>query len=74
VLVGLIAIGLIGAGLFTADPFSGYPPGTPALATAATRTTHGTLHQAFSALVFLGLPAACGVLAYRFARSGRRWW
>lgn len=74
VLVGLIAIGLIGAGLFAADPFSGYPPGTPALATAATRTIHGVLHQAFSALVFLGLPAACGVLAYRFARSGRRWW
>jgi Protein of unknown function (DUF998) len=74
VLVGLVAIGLIGAGLFTADPFSGYPPGTAAVPAGASRTTHGVLHQAFSALVFFGLPAACCVLGYRFARSGRPWW
>lgn len=74
VLVGLVAIGLIGAGVFTADPLSGYPPGTPALPVGAARTAHGVLHQAFSALVFLGLPAACCVVGYRFARSGRRWW
>jgi hypothetical protein len=24
--------------------------------------------------VFLGLPAACCVVGYRFARSRRRWW
>lgn len=74
VLVGLIAIGLIGAGVFTADPFSGYPPGTPAVPVGAARTIHGVLHQAFSALVFLGLPAACCVVGYRLARSGRKWW
>jgi hypothetical protein len=74
VLLGLIAVGLIGAGLFTADPVNGYPPGTPAMLEGAARTTHGTLHDGFSALVFLGLPAACVVLGYRFARSGHRWW
>jgi Protein of unknown function (DUF998) len=74
VLVGLIAIGLIGAGVFTADPLSGYPPGTPAVPAGAARTIHGAPHQGFSALVFLGLPATCCVLGYRFARSGRPWW
>jgi Protein of unknown function (DUF998) len=74
VLVGLIAIGMICAGLFTADPLSGYPPGTLAVPSGTTRTIHGVLHQALSALVFLGLPAACCVLGYRFARSGRKWW
>lgn len=73
VLVGLIGFGLIGAGLFTSDPVGGYPPGTSAVSTGAT-TTHGFLHQAFSALVFLGLPAACCVLGYRFTRSKRPWW
>ena len=48
VLLGLVAIGLIGArGAFTTDPLSGYPPGTPALPAGA--TTHGVLHEAFSA-------------------------
>jgi hypothetical protein len=72
-LVGLVAIGLIGAGVFTTDPLSGYPPGTPALP-AGNPTTHGALHEAFSALVFLGLPAVCCVVGYRFARSRHRWW
>jgi hypothetical protein len=71
-LFGLIAVGLIGAGVFTADPISGYPPGTPAI--PESRTTHGALHDAFSTLFFLGLPAACCLIGYRFARSGHRWW
>ena len=33
-----------------------------------------TLHDAFSALFFLGLPAACCVVGYRFARAGHRRW
>jgi hypothetical protein len=74
VLFGLIAVGLIGAGVFTADPVSGYPTGTPAVLEGAARTTQGSLHDAFSALFFLGLPTACVVLGYRFARSGHRWW
>ena len=73
-LFGLIAVGFIGAGLFTADPMNGYPPGTPAMPEGTTRTLHGILHDAFSSLVFLGLPAACVAVGYRFARSGHRWW
>jgi hypothetical membrane protein len=72
VLFFLMAVGLIGAGVFTADPIGGYPPGTPAIPEA--RTMHGALHDAFSALLFLGLPAACCLIGYRFARSGHRWW
>jgi len=45
--VGLVAIGLIGAGVFTADPLSGYPPGTPAVPVGAARAAHGVLHRRF---------------------------
>lgn len=41
---------------------------------ASDGTTHGALHEAFSVLVFAALPAACSVVAYRFATSGRRGW
>ena len=40
----------------------------------AARTIHGAMHDAFSALFFLGLPAACSVVGYRFARAGHRRW
>jgi hypothetical membrane protein len=70
-LIGLVSVGLIGAGVFVADPISGYPPGTPMTPQG---TTHGALHYLFSAPVFLALPAACCVLAYRFAASGRAGW
>jgi hypothetical protein len=66
-LIGLIGVGLIGAGIYAADPMSGYPPATPAL---PERTIQGKLHDAFSALVFLGLPVGCFV----FARRGGRTW
>lgn len=71
-LVGLAGIGLIGAGLFTADPINGYPPGTPLVPTQ--RTAHGLLHDLFGIPVFLGLPIACFVFTYRFARLGQRGW
>lgn len=32
------------------------------------------LYTAFGAPVFLGLFATCGVVAHRFADSGRPWW
>lgn len=38
------------------------------------RTTHGVLHDLSSTPVFLGLPAACLVVAYRFVKSGHRAW
>jgi Protein of unknown function (DUF998) len=72
VLIGLFGVGLIGAGIFTADPISGFPPGTPVI--AEVRSGHGRLHDLFGVPVFFGLPVACGVLARRFARTGRRGW
>jgi hypothetical protein len=71
-LVGIFAIGLIGAGIFITDPVSGYPPGTPNQ--HVTYSTPGALHDLFSSLVFLGLPAACFVFARRFAKWGERGW
>ena len=69
ILLGAVAVGLLGAGIFATDPVGDYPPGTPV---PAPQTTTGDLHDAFSALVFLGLPPACCVVGYRLARAGRR--
>ncbi|MET9019551.1 DUF998 domain-containing protein [Actinopolymorpha sp. NPDC004070] len=69
ILLGGVAVGLLGAGVFATDPVGDYPPGTPV---PAPQTTTGNLHDAFSALVFLGLPLACCVVGYRFARAGHR--
>jgi hypothetical membrane protein len=71
-LIGICGIGMIGAGVFIADPHNGYPLGTPLVVSPP--TTNGALHDAFSSLFFLGLPAACLVAAYRFAVLGRRGW
>lgn len=71
-LIGAIAIGFLGAGLFVTDPLNGYPPGTPDLPLQF--TVPGRLHRLFSALVFLGLPGACFVLARLFGRWGERRW
>jgi hypothetical membrane protein len=68
-LVGLVGVGLIGAGVFVTDPVSGYPPGTPLIPVG---TTAGALHDLLSMPVFLGLPAACLVVAYRAAKTGSR--
>ncbi|MFD2077773.1 DUF998 domain-containing protein [Actinopolymorpha cephalotaxi] len=68
-LLGAVAVGLLGAGIFATDPVGDYPPGT---AVPAPQTITGNLHDSFSALVFLGLPLACCVAGYRFARAGRR--
>jgi hypothetical protein len=71
ILVGLFGLGLITAGLFVTDPVLGYPPGAP-----STLTLHGTLHNVAGGVVFyIALPAACFVLARRFAgdRAWRGW-
>ncbi|MDH2424698.1 DUF998 domain-containing protein [Sphaerisporangium sp. TRM90804] len=70
-LIGLVGIGLIGAGVFPTDPVSGYPPGTPGTPVG---TLDGFLHDLFSLPVFVALPAACCVVAVRFAALGRRGW
>jgi len=71
-LVGACAIGLLGAGIFVADPMNGYPPGTPDK--RLHYSTHGVLHDLFSAPVFLGLPVACFVFSRWFAARGKRGW
>jgi hypothetical protein len=72
-LVAAYAIGLIGAGIFVTDPVSGYPPGTPDFSDTYT-SLHAALHDLFSVPVFVALPAACAVLAWRFAGWSRRGW
>ena len=71
-LVGACAIGLLGAGIFVADPMNGYPPGTPG--ERLIYSTHGILHDLFSALFFLGLPVTCFVFSRWFAARGKRGW
>lgn len=71
-LVGVVGAGLVGAGAFPTDPIAGYPPGTPAVSPGYTRD--GRLHDAFSAPVFLGVPAAALTQAVTAARAGDRRW
>ncbi len=68
VLLGLWAAGLLGAGVFLTDPVGGFPPGTPDKLPHPTRA--GALHDLCSLAAFLGLTAACAVLAF----SGPAWW
>ena len=62
ILLGIFGLCLVGAGLFVTDSLLGYPPGAP-----STHTLHGTLHILLSLVAFTSLPAACFVLARRFA-------
>lgn len=71
-LLGVYGVGLIGAGCFIADPAFGFPPGTPA--DAHTVSWHGLLHFISGGVGFLGLIAACYVLANRFAAGGQHRW
>lgn len=73
-LIGLFGLGLLIAGVFVTDPGGGYPPGTPVNATP--QTWHGWVHGLNGLLLFnVVLPAACFVLARRFAADpqNRRW-
>lgn len=62
ILLGSFGLGLIGAGVFVTDTVLGYPPDAP-----TTATLHGMLHDLVSLVVFAALPAACFVIARRFA-------
>lgn len=73
-LVGLFGLGLLIAGVFVIDPGQGYPPGAPL--NGGLHTTHGWIHAINGLLLFnVVLPAACFVLARRFAADPqhRRW-
>src|SRR5207248_260067 len=71
---GLFGLGLLLAGVFVTDPGGGYPPGAPI--NGSPQTIHGWIHGLNGAAVFnVVLPAACFVLARRFAADpqNRRW-
>jgi len=73
-LIGLFGLGLLIAGVFVTDPGGGYPPGAPI--NGKPQTWHGWVHGINGAVFFLVvLPAACFVLARRFAADPqhRRW-
>ena len=72
-LVAAHGIGLVGAGIFVTDPVSGYPPGTPGHLPAHS-SAEAALHDLCSVGTFVGLPAACLVMARRFSGWGRRGW
>lgn len=65
-LVGLFGLGLVVAGVFVAEPGGGYPPGAPLA--GSPQTLHGWVHGINGLLLFnVVLPAACFVIARRFA-------
>jgi hypothetical protein len=68
VLVAAAGAGLIGAAAFRTDPIGGYPPGTPELPAAVSRT--GTAHNLAAIPVFLGLAAAAASYGWRSWRAG----
>jgi hypothetical protein len=73
-LIGLFGLGLLIAGVFVTDPGGGYPPGAPI--NGSPQTWHGWVHGINGLLLFnVVLPAACFVLARRFAADPqhRRW-
>jgi hypothetical protein len=71
-LVGVYGLGLLGAGIFSADPARGFPPGTPADASAV--SWHGLMHFVSGGVGFIGLIAACLVFARRFAGAEQKGW
>jgi len=71
-LLGVYGLGLVGAGFFKADPAKGFPPGTAADAHAV--STAGLLHFVSGGVGFIGLIAACFVLAKYFKAAGDGAW
>ncbi|TQS45752.1 DUF998 domain-containing protein [Cryptosporangium phraense] len=61
--LGLYGLGLIGSGIFRADPGRGFPAGTPEV---VPMSWHGTLHFVCGGIGFVGLVAACFVVARRY--------
>jgi hypothetical membrane protein len=70
-LLAIYGAGLMAAGVFRADPADGFGPGAPA-GKAAHVSWHGDGHLIAAGIGFLGLIAACFVMARCFSRGGRR--
>jgi hypothetical protein len=64
---------LIAAGVFVADPYDGFPPGTP-LGMPQTVSWHGALHMVAAMVTFVSLIAVCLVFARRYGALGSRRW
>jgi hypothetical protein len=73
VLLYVCGAGLMAGGVFHPDPSGGFPPGTPAGASAVS-SWHGALHMVSGSAAFLALIAVCFVLARRFGATGQRRW
>lgn len=71
-LIMLVGIGLIGAGICYTDPVYGYPTDKPLILTQF--TIRGHLHDVFSLLVYICLPAACFVFRRQFIKTGKNGW
>jgi hypothetical protein len=71
-MLGLYGLGLVGAGIFSADPANGFPVGTPE--GMAEITTNGLLHFVSGAVGFVGLIAACFIMARHFKSRGEQSW
>lgn len=70
-LLGVHGIGLIAAGAFVADPYDGFPPGTPP-GMPETMSWHGALHMVAAMVTFFSLIAVCFVFARLYGSLGRR--
>lgn len=64
ILLGIFGLSLISAGIFVTGPALGYPPGAPI---ASQESPHAAIHGLSGLVAFTTLPAACFVLARRFA-------
>jgi hypothetical protein len=63
---------LLGVGVIATDPYSSYPPGTPARTSKPTRSR--LLHNLWSVPILLGLPAACFTYCRRCAADHEWAW
>jgi hypothetical protein len=70
-LLAITGAGLIGGGIFHPDPSGGFPPGTPANASAIS-SWHGVMHQVSGSAAFLALIVFCFVVARRYRVCGQR--
>lgn len=65
--------GMVGGGIFSADPASGFPPGTPE-GPPVDPTVSGLLHLVFGGLGFLAFVVCCLIRARQLQRDGARGW
>lgn len=70
-LLAAAGAGLAGGGIFHPDPSGGFPPGTPAGASAVS-SWHGVLHEVCGSVAFLAVIVVCFMLARRFSAGGQR--